>query len=177
MNTPLQCLAYALSPRFYDRVHLEKEAPGGISRKPPNKDLEVMEGVMEALGRIADSEHEFKVNDFVMRRGMVALSAVKLDAATMEPIKWWFSYGDQAPNLAARVLSQPISSSSTERLWSTYGYIHSVKWNKLNVKTADKLVYIHHNLRLLSRSTDSYKDGAHANWDVDPENSISKGKH
>ena len=70
MNTPLQCLAYALSPRFYDRVHLEKEAPGGISRKPPNKDLEVMEGVMEALGRIADSEHEFKVlreqfNDFV----------------------------------------------------------------------------------------------------------------
>jgi len=83
---------------------------------------------------------------------MFALPAV-LDAATMEPIKWWFSYSAQAPNLAARVLSQPISSSSTERLWSTYGYIHSAKWNKLNVKTADKLVYIHHNLRLLSMST------------------------
>jgi len=35
-----------LSPRFYDRVYLEKEAPRGIIRKPPNEDLEVMKGVM-----------------------------------------------------------------------------------------------------------------------------------
>lgn len=176
MNTPLQCLAYALSPLFYDRVYLEKEAPEGIRRKPPNEDLEVMQGVMEALRRIADSEREYAIlreqfNDFVMRRGMFALPAVKLDAGTMEPIKWWFSYGAQAPNLAARVLSQPISSSSAERLWSTYGYVQSAKRNKLNVKTADKLVYIHHNLCLLSRATEGYKGGAHANWDVDPENS------
>jgi hypothetical protein len=71
---------------------------------------------------------------------MFALPAVKLDAGTMEPVKWWFSYGAQAPNLATvsmRVLSQPISSSTVERLWSTYGYIQSAKRNKLNVKTTD----------------------------------------
>ena len=44
MNTPLECLAYALSPRFYDRVYLEKEAPWSIPRKPPNEDLEVWKG-------------------------------------------------------------------------------------------------------------------------------------
>ena len=83
---------------------------------------------------------------------MFALPAVKLDAGTIEPIKWWFNYGAQAPNLAAVaavVLSQPISSSSAERLWSAYGYIQSAKRNKLNVKTTDKIVHIHHNLRLL----------------------------
>jgi hypothetical protein len=126
MNTPLECLAYALSPRFYDRVYLEKEAPWGIPRKPPNEDLEVMEWVMEALHRIADSDREYAIlreqfNDFVMRREMFALPAIKLDVSTIEPIR--FTYGAQAPNLAAvagRVLSQPINSSSTERLWSTY---------------------------------------------------------
>jgi hypothetical protein len=58
-----------------------------------------------------------------MRREMFALPAIKLDVSTIEPIKWWFTYGAQAPNLAAvagRVLSQPINSSSAERLWSTY---------------------------------------------------------
>jgi len=78
-----------------------------------------MEGVMEALRRIADSDREYAIlreqfNDFVMRREMFALPSIKLDAGTMEPIKWWFTYGAQAPNLvavAARVFSQPISSS------------------------------------------------------------------
>jgi len=102
MNTPLECLAYALAPQFYDRVYFEKEAPWSIPRKPPNEDLEVMEWVMEALHRIADSDNEYAIlreqfNDFVMRREMLALPAIKLDAGTMEPIKWWFTYGAHCP--------------------------------------------------------------------------------
>jgi hypothetical protein len=41
----------------------------------------------------------------------------------------------------------------------------------MNTTIADKLVFIHSNLRLLSRSTDGYKHGAHAKWDIDPEDS------
>ena len=44
MNTPLECLAYAIAPQFYDRVYFEKEAPWSIPRKPPNEDLEVWKG-------------------------------------------------------------------------------------------------------------------------------------
>ena len=36
---------------------------------------------------------------------------------------------------------------------------------------ADKLVFIHSNIRLLSRSTSSYKDGPYRKWDVDAESS------
>jgi hypothetical protein len=105
---------------------------------------------------------------------MYALPSVKQDAYNMDVIDWWETYGSETPELAAvaiRVLSQPISSSSAERVWSTFEFIHSAKRNKLNVKTADKLVFVHSNLRLLSRVTESYKKGPHSKWDIDPGNS------
>ena len=71
------------------------------------------------------------------------MAAVQADAAAMNAIDWWFTYGSETPNLnevAKKVLSQPISSSSAERNWSTYSFIHSVKRNKLNAKTDRKSV-------------------------------------
>ncbi|KAL6522089.1 hypothetical protein OROMI_031966 [Orobanche minor] len=76
---------------------------------------------------------------------------------------------------AKKVLSQPISSSSAERNWSTYSYIHNVKRNRLNSKRADKLVFIHSNVRLLSRFSESYKSGPHKKWDVNPESTYIEG--
>ena len=81
------------------------------------------------------------------------MPAMKLDGYNMDAIDWWKTYGSKAPNLAevaVRILSQPISSSSAKRICSTYEYIHSAKRNKLNAKTANKLVFVHSNLMLLS---------------------------
>ena len=69
----------------------------------------------------------------------------------------------------SKVLSQPITSSSAERNWSTYSYIHNAKRNRLNSTRADKLVFIHSNIRLQSRFTESYKDGPFKKWDINPE--------
>jgi len=90
----------------------------------------------------------------------------------MSPIAWWSTYGSQTPELAdvaKKVLSQPISNSSPERIWSTYWYIHSVKRNKLNSTRADKLVFIHSNIPLQSRFTETYKKGPNRKWDINPE--------
>lgn len=179
MNLPLHCLAYALCPKFYHQQYLNTPAPGGTIRQAPNTDKEVMTNVLEAFSKIADSPREQQVlreqfNAFIMKKGMFALPPVQLDAFTMEPIEWWVSYGSETPDLAEvakKVLSQPISSSSAERIWSTFSHIHNTKRNRMNTTTADKLVFIHSNLRLLSRSTDGYKHGAHAKWDIDPEDS------
>ena len=67
------------------------------------------------------------------------------------------------------MLSQPITSSSAERNWSTYSFIHNVKRNRLNSTRADKLVFIHSNIRLQSRFSESYKDGPFKKWDINPE--------
>jgi len=49
MNIPINCLGFALNPRFYDANFLKIPAPGGVERKPPNLDSEVMLGILEAF--------------------------------------------------------------------------------------------------------------------------------
>ncbi|XBH60792.1 hypothetical protein VPH35_115324 [Triticum aestivum] len=111
----------------------------------------------------------------LMKKGLYAIDAVQADAATMNAIEWGFNYGSQTPTLsevAKKVLSQPISSSSAERNWSTCSFIHNVKRNKLNATTADKLVFIHANERLKRRFLEGYNSGPHYKWDVEPENDL-----
>jgi hypothetical protein len=113
-----------------------------------------------------------------MKKGIYARRATQIDAVTMNPIDWWSTYGAETPELAEvakKVLSQPISSSSAERNWSTYSYIQSVKRNRLNSKRADKLVFLHSNIRLQSRFQESYKSGPNKAWDVNPESAYIEG--
>ncbi|CAH9104885.1 unnamed protein product [Cuscuta europaea] len=86
-----------------------------------------------------------------------------------DPRKWWAVYGSGAQllqKLAFKVLGQPSSSSRCERNWSTYSFIHSLRMNKLNPKRAEDLVFIHNNLRLLSRNSAQYEDENTMMWDV-----------
>ncbi|KAI3524020.1 hypothetical protein L1887_02614 [Cichorium endivia] len=137
MTIPLHCLGFALSPKFNDRHYLQKLAPGGMARKAPNQDKEVVLGVMEAFKRIAESEEEEKMLQeqfvtFHMKKGIYSMTATQTDALTMDGIDWWATYGSETPELAEvakKVLSQPISSSSAERNWSTYSYIHNGDMN------------------------------------------------
>ncbi|KAJ9548765.1 hypothetical protein OSB04_021308 [Centaurea solstitialis] len=183
MTIPLHCLGFALNPRFYDKNYLSKMAPSGIPRKAPNQDVEVVSGVMATFDKVSENEEEGRVlrdqfARFHMKKGIYSMAATQADAVTMDPIDWWSTYGSETPELAEvakKVLSQPISSSSAERNWSTYSYIHNVKRNRLNSKRADKLVFIHSNIRLQSRFSDSYKAGPHKNWDIDPESTYIEG--
>ncbi|KAJ8424006.1 hypothetical protein Cgig2_032390 [Carnegiea gigantea] len=171
---------FALNPRFYDANFLKIPSPGGVERKPPNLDSEVMPCVLEAFRKITESKEEEKLlreqyDVFHQRkRGLFAKLACQEDAVHMDPVDWWSTYGSETPELdevAKKFLSQPMSSSSAERNWSTYSYIHSVKRNRLNNAKADKLVFIHSNIRLLSRFSKSYTSGPYKYWDIDPESS------
>ncbi|GJN12088.1 hypothetical protein PR202_ga30334 [Eleusine coracana subsp. coracana] len=82
---------------------------------------------------------------------------------------WWSNHGQSVPmlqSLAIRSISQPASSSCCERNWSTYSFIYSMKTNALTPQHAEDLIYVHSNLRLLSRSTYGYKKGDTRMWDV-----------
>ena len=65
-----------------------------------------------------------------------------------------------------KLLGQPSSSSCCERNWSTYSFIHSVRRNKILPSRAEDLVYVHNNLRLLSRKSPQYLLGVTRLWDV-----------
>jgi hypothetical protein len=77
-----------------------------------------------------------------------------LEERTMDPVKWWTCHaanGVYLQSLATRILSQVASPSSTERNWSTDGFIHSVKRNRLGSQKAEDLLYVHSNPCLVSR--------------------------
>nr|KYP55834.1 hypothetical protein KK1_002059 [Cajanus cajan] len=88
---------------------------------------------------------------------------------TLDAKSWWVMHGSSAPllqKLSLKLLVQPSSSSCCERNWSTYSFIHSLKRNKLNPKRAEDLVYVHTNLRILSRKSEEYMQGSTRMWDI-----------
>ena len=91
------------------------------------------------------------------------------DRWILDPLNWWVNYGQSTPllqGLAIKFVNQLASSSCCERNWSTYNFIHSMKRNQLAPERAEDLVFVHNNLRLMSRRTESYKTGANRIWDV-----------
>ena len=134
-NTPLHTLACALNLKFYDE---ELIAQSNGKRKAPHRDREVVNGAKAALMRMfpADLQREVKeefanfVGVFNEYSDAVALE----ERSTMSPVRWWICHGVNGvhlQNIAIRILSQVASSSSVERNRSTYGFIHSVKHNRL----------------------------------------------
>jgi hypothetical protein len=64
-----------------------------------------MVAVIEAFEKISEDVAEQNLlrsqfNQFFMKKGLFALPQVQLDAVTMSPIDWWFSYGGETPELA-----------------------------------------------------------------------------
>ena len=87
----------------------------------------------------------------------------------MSPIKWWVVHGTSAPMLQSitlKLLRQSCSSSCCERNWNTHNFIHSMKRNKLTPQRSEDLVYVHNNLRLLSRRSPNYNEGESKMWDI-----------
>ena len=68
--------------------------------------------------------------------------------------------------LPLKLLGQPCSSSCAERNRSTYKFIHSLKRNKMALTCAKDLVYVHFNLRLLSRHNEEYINVATKTWNI-----------
>jgi hypothetical protein len=76
-------------------------------------------------------------------------------ASTLPAHKWWRVFGRAAApelaKIAVKVLAQVASSSCCERNWSTFSFIHSKLRNRMSVKLAEDLVYIHSNMKLVHR--------------------------
>ena len=170
-NTPLHCLAHSLNPKYYSREWLGDEASG---RVPPHRDMEISNERNNCLMRFFPEENERNkvVVEFANFSGCMGIysSYDSLKArGILDPKIWWVMYGASTPtlqSLALKLLGQPSSSSCCERNWSTYSFIHSVRRNKILPQHAEDLVYVHTNLRLLSRKTHAYMEGESKMWDV-----------
>ncbi|PRQ18378.1 putative HAT dimerization domain, ribonuclease H-like domain-containing protein [Rosa chinensis] len=161
-------MAHSLNPRYYSMEYLH----GAPNRLPPHQDSEISKERKECLKKYyANEEERRSVNEefasFSACLDEFASSDSINDRGKMPPMKWWVVHGSSTPNLqrlALKLLGQPCSSSCCERNWSTYKFIHSLRRNRITPQRAEDLVFVHNNLRLLSRRTPQYKCGEM--WDI-----------
>ncbi|XP_016177403.1 uncharacterized protein LOC107619615 [Arachis ipaensis] len=188
-STPLHCLAHSLNPRYYSHQWLRED----LTRVSPHQDIEITNERVKCLKRYFPNEEERrKVNiefaSFSDGRGVFDDYDSLNDRAIVDAKSWWLIHGSKAKffqPIALRLLGQPSSSSCCERNWSTYSFIHSLKRNKLKPKRTENLVFVHTNLRLLSRKTPQYNKGETMMWDIagdafspiDEENGVLEVAH
>jgi hypothetical protein len=167
----LHTLKHALSPRFYDEYSIAQRSR---KRKAPHKDKEVANGVKKVFHRLFPTSQQTDVREefscFVVRLEDFADISSLEERRNMNPVKWWNCHGTNGvylQSLSTHILSQVASSSLAERNWSIYGFIHSIKCNRLESQKAEDLVYGHSNLHLVSHRGEGYASGPHKDWDVD----------
>lgn len=92
-----------------------------------------------------------ELTDYDVQEGIFAQEFVQRSAEVNPARVWWKSVckGTELAKLASQILSLPATSAATERSFSTYGWIHSAKRNRLSEKRAGMITYIAHNLKLL----------------------------
>ncbi|CAL8168316.1 unnamed protein product [Prunus armeniaca] len=169
-STPLHCLAHSLNPKFYSPEWLQEDP----SRVAPHQDAEITRERKNYLEKyFSDDRARRDINVEYASFSMCLDDFGAIDAMNdrfhMEPMVWWIVHGSSTPNLqsiALKLLGKPCSSSCCERNWSTYSFIHSLRRNKLTPQRAEDLVFVHNNLRLLSRKSPSYKEGVTQMWDI-----------
>ncbi|KAH1256694.1 hypothetical protein GmHk_03G006797 [Glycine max] len=169
-STPLHFLAHSLNRRYYSHEWLSEDS----NRVPPHHDLKLTRERLKCFKRFfLDVDVRRKVNiEFANfsdgREGFDDLDSLN-DRGQMDPKAWWQVHGVNAPILqkvALKLLAQPCSSLCCETNWSTYSFIHSLKRNKMTPHRAEDLVFVHSNLRLLSRNTPQYHQEETKMWDV-----------
>ncbi|KAH6780496.1 hypothetical protein C2S52_011733 [Perilla frutescens var. hirtella] len=173
-STSLHCLAHSLNPRYYSKRWLDL-CP---SRVAPHRDLEVAEERSKCFKKYFPIMAERRIvtqefANFSSMSGHFADSDSIEERYDMDPKSWWVIYGTSTPKLQAlalKILNQPSSLSCAERNWSTYSFIHSLRRNKMTPKRAEDLVFIHSNLRFLSRKIPKYYKGDSKMWDIGGDN-------
>ncbi|CAN6677727.1 unnamed protein product [Malus baccata var. baccata] len=169
-STPLHFLAHSLNPRYYSSEWLQ-EVP---SRVAPHRDVELTTERKKCFERYFSNEEirrsiNVEYASFSMCLNDFGAIDSMNDRFHLEPVMWWIVHGASTPSLqsiALKLLGQPCSSSCCERNWSTYSFIHSLRRNKITPQRAEDLVFVHNNLRLLSRNSATYKEGISQLWDV-----------
>jgi hypothetical protein len=89
-------------------------------------------------------------------KGMLNTKSVWEAAVNTPAHEWWETWCRAMPELqhfACKILAQVQCASACERNWSSYGFVHSVRRNKLGTQKAADLVYVFTNMRLRDRVT------------------------
>lgn len=129
--------------------------------------MQAMEYVNKTAKKINLNENEImqQLASYRAREGMWSSTIIWTSADSMKPSLWWkgFYQGTSLGFIATRILSAPATSAATERSFSTFGWIHDKKRNRLTAERAGKITYLSYNWKLLNRNNTEQK----STFDID----------
>ncbi|XP_058227209.1 uncharacterized protein LOC131335737 [Rhododendron vialii] len=146
LHSPLHAADCFLNPAIYFKPSFKKKK-------------EVDRGIIQALTVLVPDEHlqdqiSAQIEEYKQATGDFNMPLAIRQREKLSPVSWWGQFGGLVPELqrfAIRVLSQCCSATGCERNWSTFEFIHSKKWNRLEHKRLNDLVYVRYNLKLRER--------------------------
>lgn len=158
LHSPMHSLAYVLDPEYveHEDVFSEPDVSAGVQT------------MLERLAPYRIDECYSQLRRFRGKLGSFSKASVWERAKAMNAHVFWEMHGAELPDLRAvamKVLSQPCTTSASERNWSTFEFIHSKKRNKLTSKRCNDLVYVFSNLRLANKLRDPMLEECVVEWE------------
>ena len=141
MYHPAIVLAYYLDPRYCGK---------SLSQEHSRINF-LIEEASKLINKNSNAQLAREMLEYQSKLGVFSLNVLWSDEATKDPITWWSALRNEVPVLsefAAKLMSIPASSAAAERNWSHFGFVHSLRRNRLTNDRVFKLVYLYSNLRL-----------------------------
>ena len=166
-ESPLTLAGYALGPEFWDCdaggddtvmdglfTMIDKTfatlplAPGATEEE------EALHAELLTKSKAAQTAAHSQFSQYKNKTGGLFNRDVVIEAVgKMSAYDWWYLYCGGLPELrkvALRVLAQPCSSSSSERMWKDLGEVVNKKRTRMGWDSVTANIYIRHNRRLLN---------------------------
>jgi hypothetical protein len=146
--------------------------PHLIKKMELRDDQNAMAGLMRVFQRLTNTAEEFQAvkaefNLYFHTMSPYCGEHVWSSMGVKEvPHLWWFtssSVGKLLPRIVRRILAQVVTTSSCERNWSSYSFVHSKARNRLLPSCAEDLVYVYTNSRVLNQNV-PFTDKAAIEW-------------
>lgn len=111
-----------------------------------------------------------QLTEYRCKEGFFSNSYVFKSVDKLSPTVWWKGtcFCLKLSVIALAILEMPPTTAATERTFSTQGFIHSPRRNRLTTDRAAKLTFISHNLKMMNRKGYN-KCSSHINNDNSPD--------
>jgi hypothetical protein len=171
--------AFCLDPEYHSWKHEENpEAYSDFIKMCDEVHGAGLPGEAGVRGVRASALAQAQFSMYKNGEGGFANKRVLESAKYMRAGAWWKQNGKHVKELqkvAVRALSAPVAAGAGERNWSTFGFIVSQKRNRLSSQRAEKLVFVHYNLRALNQVKRVDYEAEYFEWDAtDDEGSESE---
>ncbi|KAJ9505884.1 hypothetical protein QJQ45_017302 [Haematococcus lacustris] len=144
---PLHGAAALLDPEYRQHFNMRGESSAG--QLDFQAVLPDFMKVTEKLSPTSAAECVVQLPKYLHATTAMAAATAK----SMPPHEWHRIHtGGALGALAMKVTSQVASATSCERAWSSYGFVHNPRRNRLTASNAEMLTQLYFNSRLLKRA-------------------------